>query len=65
MVHLVGDQYVSEAASRMKHQLRASDMLGRLGGDEFGVILPIVHNRAEIEEVGIPNSLPSIIPVLL
>lgn len=49
--HLVGDQYLSEAASRMKHQLRASDILGRLGGDEFGVILPIVHNRPEIEEV--------------
>ena len=26
-------------------------MLARLGGDEFAVLLPAVHNRAEVEEI--------------
>lgn len=49
--HLVGDLYLCQAASRMKHQLRGCDMLGRLGGDEFAVLLPQIHHRSEIEEV--------------
>jgi diguanylate cyclase (GGDEF)-like protein len=49
--HLVGDLYLREAASRMKHQLRSHDMLARLGGDEFAVVLPMVHSRVEVEEI--------------
>jgi diguanylate cyclase (GGDEF)-like protein len=49
--HLVGDLYLAHAASQMKSNLRGSDMLGRLGGDEFAVIIPLVHNRAEVDEV--------------
>jgi diguanylate cyclase (GGDEF)-like protein len=49
--HLVGDLYLREAALRMKHQLRSHDMLARLGGDEFAVVLPMVHSRAEVEEI--------------
>jgi diguanylate cyclase (GGDEF)-like protein len=49
--HLVGDLYLCQAARRMKHQLRGYDMLGRLGGDEFGVLIPCVHNRGEVEDV--------------
>ena len=51
--HQVGDLYLQEAARRMKHQLRGHDMLARLGGDEFAVVLPMVHNRAEVEEIAI------------
>ncbi|HTG18228.1 MAG TPA: GGDEF domain-containing protein [Blastocatellia bacterium] len=49
--HLVGDMYLHEAALRMKRQLRSHDMLARLGGDEFAVLLPMVHSRAEVEEI--------------
>jgi diguanylate cyclase (GGDEF)-like protein len=49
--HLVGDMYLQEAALRMKHQLRNVDMLARLGGDEFAVLLPLVRNRAKVEEI--------------
>ncbi len=49
--HHVGDQYLREAAARMKRQLRPHDMLARLGGDEFAVLLPEIHNRLELEEI--------------
>jgi diguanylate cyclase (GGDEF)-like protein len=51
--HQVGDLYLQEAAKRMKHQLRGADMLARLGGDEFAVVLPAVHNHAEVEEIAL------------
>jgi diguanylate cyclase (GGDEF)-like protein len=51
--HQVGDLYLQEAALRMKRQLRSHDMLARLGGDEFAVLLPLVHNRVEVEEIAL------------
>jgi diguanylate cyclase (GGDEF)-like protein len=51
--HRIGDLYLQEVAQRMKHQLRAHDMLARLGGDEFAVLVPIVRNRAALEEIAI------------
>jgi diguanylate cyclase (GGDEF)-like protein len=49
--HQVGDLYLQEVALRMKRQLRSHDLLARLGGDEFAVLVPFVHNRAEVEEI--------------
>jgi diguanylate cyclase (GGDEF)-like protein len=49
--HLVGDMYLQEAASRMKHQLRPGDTLARLGGDEFAVVVGTVHNRSDVLEI--------------
>jgi len=49
--HLVGDLYLQEVAQRMKRQLRPCDTLGRVGGDEFAVLVPDVRNRAEVEEI--------------
>ena len=51
--HRVGDLYLQEAASRMKHQLRPTDMLARIGGDEFAVLLPNVRGQAEVQEVAL------------
>lgn len=49
--HHVGDQYIQQAALRMKRQLRPEDMLARLGGDEFAVLVPFVQSRTEVEEI--------------
>jgi diguanylate cyclase (GGDEF)-like protein len=51
--HHIGDLYLQEVARRMKQQLRAHDVLARLGGDEFAVLLPMVHNRAAVEEIAL------------
>ena len=50
--HRVGDLYLQEVALRMKRQLRSGDLLARLGGDEFAALLPMVHTRADAEDVG-------------
>lgn len=36
--HLAGDYFLRGVATRLQHDLRASDILGRMGGDEFVVI---------------------------
>lgn len=37
--HLVGDRLLSELAQLLQNQVRKEDTLGRLGGDEFGLLL--------------------------
>jgi diguanylate cyclase (GGDEF)-like protein/PAS domain S-box-containing protein len=37
--HIAGDNMLREVASLIKEQVRDSDYVGRLGGDEFGVLL--------------------------
>lgn len=44
--HIFGDRVLRELAETVQNCLRSSDLLGRLGGEEFGVILP----GADIEE---------------
>ena len=49
--HRVGDIYLQEVSRRMKRQLRSADFLARVGGDEFAVLVPMVRNRADVEEI--------------
>jgi len=44
--HLAGDSLLREVAALIKQQVRESDSVGRLGGDEFGALL----NRCPIEK---------------
>ncbi len=38
--HLVGDRVLAEAGSIFKSEIRQEDMAGRIGGEEFSIILP-------------------------
>lgn len=38
--HAAGDALLQQVVQRMRAALRASDMLGRLGGEEFALLLP-------------------------
>jgi len=43
--HTVGDRILIECTSRIAQQLRSRDTFGRLGGDEFLIILENIHHR--------------------
>ncbi|MFY3774843.1 sensor domain-containing diguanylate cyclase [Marinobacter salsuginis] len=38
--HHVGDLVLKETANRIKNELRSGDTLGRIGGEEFAVLMP-------------------------
>lgn len=49
--HNVGDKLLVEVAKRIKDSLRASDVVARVGGDEFLVILPRVSNEGAVQRI--------------
>jgi two-component system cell cycle response regulator len=44
--HAAGDEVLVAAVRAMRAHLRAEDHLGRLGGEEFLIVLPDTHERA-------------------
>ncbi|HEV7179560.1 MAG TPA: EAL domain-containing protein, partial [Candidatus Baltobacteraceae bacterium] len=48
--HAHGDRVLRHIAARMRAALRADEFIGRIGGDEFAVLLPTV---SDVEEAGV------------
>jgi diguanylate cyclase (GGDEF)-like protein len=44
--HHAGDQVLQQAAACIKSCMRESDTVGRMGGDEFAILLPTVSRRS-------------------
>ena len=49
--HAVGDQVLQAVAQRLTDRLRAADIVGRIGGDEFVVLLTGVQDEAGAVQV--------------
>lgn len=45
--HQAGDRVLAAVARRLRSSLRPTDMLARLGGDELGVLCPLLDNEGE------------------
>jgi len=51
MGHTAGDELLRGVATRIRREVRESDTVARVGGDEFTVILPDIARREEAETV--------------
>ena len=49
--HEVGDKLLFESAQRLNALIRAEDTVGRLGGDEFILLLRNVHNSKDVQPI--------------
>lgn len=49
--HAAGDELLKQVASRLKRAVDRDCEIGRLGGDEFQIMLPDVDDRGELGEI--------------
>lgn len=49
--HEVGDSILREAANRLRESTRENDMIFRIGGDEFLVLLTNIHKLPDVESI--------------
>jgi diguanylate cyclase (GGDEF)-like protein len=47
--HLAGDEALRHFVAQLRTGVRGIDLLGRLGGEEFAIVLPSVHSEAAIQ----------------
>lgn len=56
MGHPAGDQVLKQVAQRLASSVREQDLVARIGGDEFTVIMPALNNLQEAMEEAIDVS---------
>ncbi|MBN6742101.1 EAL domain-containing protein [Acidithiobacillus sp. MC6.1] len=49
--HAVGDVLLQEMAQRLLGEIRAGDTLARMGGDEFALLFPGIHQLEQVEDL--------------
>jgi diguanylate cyclase (GGDEF)-like protein len=49
--HDIGDELLKEVAERLKHSIRESDTVARIGGDEFSILLADIANPDDISGI--------------
>lgn len=50
--HMTGDMVLAEMASGMKRLMRGSDVVGRIGGDEFSIFMKGISSQEDAEKKG-------------
>lgn len=48
--HAAGDQILIETANRLRRAVRSTDVVARVGGDEFVVVMPDITSVADVEQ---------------
>lgn len=49
--HLAGDRLLQEVAKRLEQTLREADSIGRIGGDEFLLVLEDIGSNADVSSI--------------
>src|SRR5690606_19761240 len=49
--HAAGDALLNEVSRRMEGMVRETDLVGRIGGDEFSILLPEVTEQSEVNAI--------------
>jgi diguanylate cyclase (GGDEF)-like protein len=63
--HHAGDKVLCELAKRISHAVRLTDTVARIGGDEFIVLLPDLHDAAEARSIAAKIVATASQPVLV
>lgn len=61
--HDAGDKVLAEFCKRIRDNIKKADLLGRLGGEEFGVILPYADKEEAIKVAERIREAVSLLPI--